>query len=92
MSLTGRYDIPISTWLQASIDYSKIPAQSSKSERSDLWFEAWKPVLVKRDMGDYMINLEKETCKKVLKLDFTTHGIMDYPSEAGLSKTTKILK
>ncbi len=87
-----RYDNPIPTWLQVPIDCSKIPAQSSKSERSDLWFEAWKPVFVKRDMEDYMINLPREIFKKVIKLDFTTHGIIDYLSEFGLSKTTKILK
>ncbi len=28
-----------------------------ESERSDLRFEAWKPVFVKRDMGVYMIDL-----------------------------------
>jgi hypothetical protein len=57
---------------------------SSNSERSDLRFEAWKPVFVKRDRGVYMINLMRGICKLVLKLDFTAHGIMESLSEFGL--------
>jgi hypothetical protein len=30
---------------------------------------------VNRDMGVYEIDLEREICKPVLKLDLTTHGI-----------------
>jgi hypothetical protein len=44
--------------------------QSSNSEKSDLRFEAGKPVFVKRDMGVYMINLYRDICKPVLKLIF----------------------
>ncbi len=36
-------------------------------------------------MGVYMIDLLRETCKSVLKLDFfTAHGIMEFLSEFGL--------
>ncbi len=36
---------------------------SSNSERSDLRFEAWKPVFVNRDMGVSMIDLSREIFK-----------------------------
>ncbi len=54
------------------------------SERSDLRFEAWKPVFVKRDMGVYMLDLLREICKPVLILDFTAHSKMKSLSEYGL--------
>jgi hypothetical protein len=53
------------------------------SERSDLRFEGCAPVFVRRDMGVHMIDLQKETSKPVLKLDFTAHGIMESLSEFG---------
>ncbi len=53
---------------------------SSNSERSDLRFEAWKPVFVKRDMRVWVISRERP----VLKLDFSAHGIMESLSEFGL--------
>jgi hypothetical protein len=40
-------------------------------------FEARKPVFVKRDRDLYDWSLEREICKPVLKLDFTTHDIME---------------
>jgi hypothetical protein len=56
---------------------------SSNSERSDLLYEALKPVFVKREMRVYMIDLSlsREICKSVLKLDFMAHGIMESLSE-----------
>ncbi len=66
--------------------------QSSNSEISYLQFEAWKSVFVKRDMWIYMIDLWKEICKPVLKLEFTSHGgaslriwTQSHLLEAGLS-------
>ncbi len=58
--------------------------QSSNSERSDLRFEAWKTVFVKRDVGVYIIFISGEICKPIWKLDFTAHGIMESLSEFGL--------
>ncbi len=52
--------------------------------RSDLRFEVWKTVFVKRDMRVYMIDLYTEICKPVLQLDFTAHGIVESLSEFGL--------
>ncbi len=43
--------------------------QNSILERSDLPFEAWKPVFLKRDMGVYMIDLSRVISKPVFKLD-----------------------
>ncbi len=40
-------------------------------------FEAWNPVYD-------MIDPWREICKKVLKLDFTAHGIMESLSDFGL--------
>jgi hypothetical protein len=59
-------------------------AQSPKSERSDIRFEAWKPVFVERDMAAYMADLYSEICKLLWKLDFTAHGIIE-SSEFGPS-------
>jgi hypothetical protein len=51
---------------------------SSNSERSGLLFEAWKPVIVKRNRGVYIIDLKREIFKPILKLQiFTAHGIME---------------
>jgi hypothetical protein len=53
----------------------------SPNPRSDLRFEAWKPVNVKRDMGVNMTDLYREACKPVLKLYFMAH---EFISEFGL--------
>jgi hypothetical protein len=42
-----------------------------------------KPVLVKRDLGVYIIYLSREICKPVLKPDFSAHGLMESLSEFG---------
>ncbi len=60
---------------------SLLSLPSSKSERSALRFEARKPVFVKRDMRVCMLDLSREICKPVLKLDFTAHDLMESLSE-----------
>jgi hypothetical protein len=39
-----------------------------------------------------MIDLSREICKQVLKLDFTAHGIMESLSEFGLSNSTYLVQ
>ncbi len=46
--------------------------------------EAWKTVFVERDMGVYTIDLQREICKQILKLDFTSYDVMEPLPEFGL--------
>ena len=36
---------------------------------------------IKTDMGGQMIDLQREFCKPVIKLDLTAHGILEFLSE-----------
>ncbi len=51
--------------------------QNSNSERSELRVAALTPVFVTRYIGVYIIDFQREVCKPFLKLDFTSHGIIE---------------
>ncbi len=76
---------PLSLQQLFSLHQSSCMRRSSlrrlNSERIYLRFEWWKQVFVKRDSGIYVTDLQREIYKPVLKLDFSTHGIMEPLSE-----------
>jgi hypothetical protein len=59
--------------------------QIQKEVISDLKRE--NQFLSKRDMGVYMIDLKRDVCKTILKLDFSAQGYMESLSAFGLWNT-----
>ncbi len=63
---------------------------SKKFKKRNLRFEAWKPVFVKSDLGVYMIDLQGEICKLVLKLGL--NGATQQVSRKYICDSSKLWK